>query len=191
MLKEQLAPMLALPPAPDAWTHADNAAVLGSLKGRRRPSLLSLCLCGHSQVHRAPSDRVVLAPAGHGAQRRAATGSGSRQPLAPAGRYFQAFANRRKYSRTFSEQERVDALRTAKEDEVDDDDEYEVETADLLSLDPRQWKACRIRDVLSGALLERADPVSVLCGASVATGFAGARPLRRPGPLEAPLPCYR
>jgi hypothetical protein len=71
----------------------------------------------------------------------AAAGEASRHVLEPAGRFFQAFAHRRKYSRTFSEQERVDAAKQVQADDDDDDDEDEEESEDLLSLDPKQWKA--------------------------------------------------
>jgi len=72
--------------------------------------------------------------------RAAAAGEATRKPLEPAGRHFQAFANRRKYSRTFSEQERFDEAKKARNVVVEEEEEEEEESKALLSLDPRNWK---------------------------------------------------
>ncbi|CCG83088.1 Uncharacterized J domain-containing protein C1778.01c [Taphrina deformans PYCC 5710] len=64
----------------------------------------------------------------------------SRQ-LEPVGQYFLAHARRKRHGRTFSEDERIQAEQNVKKVEVvEDEEEDEPESAELLKSDPKDWK---------------------------------------------------
>lgn len=61
--------------------------------------------------------------------------------LEPVGQYFLAHARRKRHGRTFSEDERIQAEQNVKKVEaVEDEEEDEPETAELLKSDPKDWK---------------------------------------------------
>lgn len=69
-----------------------------------------------------------------------ATPAVSRQ-LEPVGQYFLAHARRKRHGRTFSEDERIQAEQNVKQVEaVEDEEEDEPESAELLKSDPKDWK---------------------------------------------------
>ena len=188
-----LPPLSLLPPAPAAWESADNVVVFAQAKG---PCRHVECPPADAALDRAQLNWIEL-NRGRGAVRRGGGGGGrgggargvaadetSKRTLEPAGRFFQAFANRRKYSRTFSEQERVDQSKKQKEADVEDDEDDEPETEDLLSLDPKQWK------VRNGQRTPEKDAgLSTNAGgrAPPATAETGPRPLCRARLVQAAL----
>ena len=63
--------------------------------------------------------------------------------IEPVGPYFLAHARRKRYKRTFSEDERIQAQQNVKKVEDDDDGEIsEEEDPLMLSRDAKDWKVC-------------------------------------------------
>ncbi|CAG8665507.1 21334_t:CDS:2, partial [Racocetra persica] len=60
--------------------------------------------------------------------------------IEPVGRYFLAHARRKLNNHSFSEDERIQAEANAKQLEVIQDEDFEEETPELLSRDPKDWK---------------------------------------------------
>ena len=91
--------------------------------------------------------------------------------IEPYGAAFLAHARRKRHGRTFSEDDRIQALSKVKKTEDSDDGEIsEPEDPELLQRDAKDWK---VRTVLIAhqLVLKRTD----------------ARSLRSPRPLETPL----
>ena len=69
--------------------------------------------------------------------------------IEPVGQYFLAYARRKRFGRTFSEDEKAQALATAHPvEESSDEGEENEETEDLLERDPKEWREQDHYDVL-------------------------------------------
>ena len=63
--------------------------------------------------------------------------------IEPVGPHFLAHARRKRYKRTFSEDDRIQAQENVKK--VEDDDSAEISEAEdpvMLQRDPKDWKVC-------------------------------------------------
>lgn len=100
--------------------------------------------------------------------------------IEPVGPYFLAHARRKRYKRTFSEDERIQAQQNVKKMEDDDDGEIsEEEDPLMLSRDAKDWKVCYL---LSLSLHYHSTNRVILTMSTL-----GSRPLRCSRPLQVPL----
>lgn len=74
----------------------------------------------------------------------------TRRPIEPVGRYFLAHATRTLRGHTWSEFEKLEAERNVKQVEEDQDEDIgdEEQDAELLAIDPREWKTADLYAVL-------------------------------------------
>lgn len=74
----------------------------------------------------------------------------TRRPIEPVGRYFLAHATRTLRGHTWSEFEKLEAERNVKQVEEDQDQDIgdEEQDAELLAIDPREWKTADLYAVL-------------------------------------------
>lgn len=98
--------------------------------------------------------------------------------IEPVGPYFLAHARRKRYKRTFSEDERIQAQQNVKKVEDDDDGEIsEEEDPLMLGRDAKDWKVCHPLPFFA----------YVVGRITLMTSTSGPRSLRCPRPLQVPL----